>query len=115
MRDALVPTRWPVGRAFDPKDGVLAAKIAALDQIQFVRGMRRICVAALPLLLLSTAATSQELTCEQVTPNLRRCFDQHGYESTEERDGDYVHGHDSLGNRWTSWDHNGRTTTWPNK
>jgi hypothetical protein len=31
------------------------------------------------------------------------CFDHHGYLSTEERPGDYVHGWDSEGHAWTEW------------
>jgi hypothetical protein len=60
------------------------------------------------------AALAQTLTCE-TSGAYRHCFDHRGYESTEERRGDYVHGWDSNGRRWTTWEHDGRTVTWPTR
>jgi hypothetical protein len=45
----------------------------------------------------------------------RHCFDHHGYLSTEEQSGEYVHGWDSHGHRWTTWEHDGRAYTWPTR
>jgi hypothetical protein len=56
----------------------------------------------------------QTLTCE-TSGAYRLCFDHHGYESTEQRSGDYTHGWDSKGHAWTTWDHNGHTYTWPTR
>jgi hypothetical protein len=57
-------------------------------------------------------AQTPTLTCE-TSGAYRHCFDHHGYESTEERSGDYVHGRDNRGGAWTTWEHDGRTYTWP--
>jgi hypothetical protein len=51
------------------------------------------------------------LTCE-TSGDRRHCFDHHGYLSTEERSGAYVHGWDSEGRAWTTWEHDGRSETW---
>jgi hypothetical protein len=67
---------------------------------------------ALALVMTGGRALAQTLTCE-TSGAYRHCFDHHGYESTEERRGDYVHGWDSNGHRWTTWEHDGRTYTWP--
>jgi hypothetical protein len=61
---------------------------------------------------LTSPAVGQTLTCE-TSGAYRHCFDHHGYLSTEERSGDYVHGWDSNGHAWTTWQRDGRTTTWP--
>jgi hypothetical protein len=69
------------------------------------------------LLALAVAAVpvqAQTLTCE-TQGDRTHCFDHHGYLSTEERRGDYVRGHDTLGRAWTTWQHDGRTTTWPTR
>jgi hypothetical protein len=72
-------------------------------------------VLALALGLVVTGpAVGQSLTCE-TSGSYRHCFDHHGYLSTEERSGDYVHGWDSQGRRWTTWEHDGRTCTWPTR
>jgi hypothetical protein len=31
----------------------------------------------------------------------------------EERSGEYVHGRDNQGRAWRTWQHDGRTETWP--
>jgi hypothetical protein len=64
------------------------------------------------LLCAGSPALAGELACE-AQGDIRHCFDHHGYESTEERSGEYVHGHDNRGHAWTTWEHGGRTTTWP--
>jgi hypothetical protein len=69
---------------------------------------------ALAIALATTPARAGELTCE-MRGDIRHCFDHHGYESTEERSGDYVHGHDNRGRAWTTWEHDGRTETWPTR
>ena len=56
----------------------------------------------------------QTLTCD-IGGSHRHCFDHYGYLSTEERSGDYVHGWDSEAHTWTTWEHNGRTYTWPTR
>ena len=66
------------------------------------------------LVLAAPASAGPTLTCE-TRGDIRHCFDHHGYESTEERSGDYVHGWDSQGRRWTTWEHDGRTCTWPTR
>jgi hypothetical protein len=68
-----------------------------------------IALAAAPAL-----AQTPPLTCE-TRGAYRHCFDHHGYESTEELSGDYVHGHDNQGRTWTTWDHDGRSETWPTR
>jgi hypothetical protein len=61
------------------------------------------------------AAAGQTLTCE-TRGDTRHCFDHHGYLSTEERGaGGYTHGWDNEGHRWTTWEHDGRATTWPTR
>jgi hypothetical protein len=65
-------------------------------------------------LALTGPALSQTLTCE-VSGSYSHCFDHRGYLSTEERRGDYIHGWDSEGHAWTTWERNGRTTTWPTR
>ena len=71
---------------------------------------------ALASLIATAPALAQPsgLTCE-TSGAYRHCFDHHGYLSTEERSGDYVHGWDSEGHAWTTWEHDGRTTTWPTR
>ena len=72
-------------------------------------------ILALALALSTAPALEQStLTCE-TQGDRRHCFDHHGYLSTEERSGDYVHGHDNRGHGWTTWDHNGRTYVWPTR
>jgi hypothetical protein len=73
-------------------------------------------VLAFALILSAASAVTETptptLTCE-TRGDIRHCFDHHGYESTEERSGDYVHGRDNRGGAWTTWEHNGHTYTWP--
>jgi hypothetical protein len=69
---------------------------------------------ALALFLLTGPALGQTLTCE-TQGAVSHCFDHHGYETTEERSGDYVHGHDNRGRTWTTWEHDGRMYTWPTR
>ena len=72
-------------------------------------------VVALALALAMTGPSlGQTLTCE-TQGDTRHCFDHHGYLSTEERSGDYVHGWDSWGRAWTTWEHDGRTYKWPTR
>jgi hypothetical protein len=48
--------------------------------------------------------------------DVRHCWDERGNTViTEERSGDYVHGHDNQGRAWTMWEHNGRACTWPTR
>ena len=61
-----------------------------------------------------SACALSVLTCE-TSRDRRHCFDHHGYESTEERSGDYVHGWDNQGRAWTTWSHDGLTHTWPTR
>jgi hypothetical protein len=64
---------------------------------------------------LTTPRGASEMTCE-ISGAYRHCFDHHGYESTEQQSpGGYTHGWDSTGHRWTTWEHNGTTTTWPTR
>jgi hypothetical protein len=65
-------------------------------------------------LVAAPASAGPTLTCE-TSGAYRHCFDHHGYASAEERSGDYVHGRDSQGHAWTTWEHNGRTETWPTR
>jgi hypothetical protein len=51
--------------------------------------MIRLVVLALALAAATASAQTPTLTCE-TRGDTRRCFDHHGYESTEERSGDYV-------------------------
>jgi hypothetical protein len=53
-------------------------------------------IVALVVAGLLASARGQTLTCEASGAYLH-CFDHHGYLSTEERRGDYVHGHDNRG------------------
>jgi hypothetical protein len=69
---------------------------------------------ALALVLIGGGSLAQTLTCE-TRSDTRHYFDHHGYESTEERRGGYVHGWDSEGHAWTTWEHDGRTYTWPTR
>jgi hypothetical protein len=65
------------------------------------------------VLCLGSPTLAGELTCE-TTGSVTHCF-SHGldrYLSTEERSGDYIRGRDSEGHAWTTWRHDGRTTTW---
>jgi hypothetical protein len=67
----------------------------------------------LALALAAAPASAGTLTCEvSGAGKIAHCFDRRGYESTEERSGHYVHG---LGHAWTTWEHGGRTTTWPTR
>jgi hypothetical protein len=71
-------------------------------------------ILSLALVLVAGAVSPRaesSLTCE-TRGDIRHCFDDHGHESTEERSGDYVHGHDNQGRAWTTWEHDGRTDTW---
>jgi hypothetical protein len=83
------------------------------DAASKVQAMTRALVSELALAM-TGPALAQTLTCE-TRGNIRHCFDHHGYLSTEERSGDYVHGHDSQGRVWTTREHDGRTTTWPTR
>jgi hypothetical protein len=76
--------------------------------------MIRVLPLALALAMIVGQSLAQILTCE-TSGAYRHCFDHHGYLSTEERSGDNVHGHDSQGRAWTTWQHDGRTTTWPTR
>ena len=76
--------------------------------------MTRFLALALALVLTGGPSPGQTLTCE-TSGAYRRCFDHHGYLATEERGGHYVHGWDSEGHAWTTWEHDGRTYTWPTR
>ena len=76
--------------------------------------MTRVVALALTLTMIDSQSHGQTLTCE-TSGDRRHCFDHHGYESTEERSGDYTHGHDNQGRAWTTWEHDGRTYTWPTR
>jgi hypothetical protein len=71
---------------------------------------------ALALAIVTGPVLGQSLTCE-AHGDLTRCFSHQGYETTEERSGDYVHGHDNRGRAWSEWAHDGRTYTytWPTR
>jgi hypothetical protein len=75
-------------------------------------------VTRLLALAFALAATSpslaQTVTCE-ANGSYRHCLDHRGYLSTEERRGDYVHGWDNQGHAWTTWEHDGRSYTWPTR
>jgi hypothetical protein len=75
--------------------------------------MRRVLFLALALTA-APAAAGEMLTCE-TQGDRRHCFDQHGYLSTEERSGDYVHGWNNRRGAWTEWEHDGRTYSWPSR
>jgi hypothetical protein len=75
--------------------------------------MRRILALALGIAM-TVHSLGQALTCK-TQGDRRHCFDHHGYLSTEERSGDYVHAHDTQGRAWTRWEHDGRTHTWPTR
>jgi hypothetical protein len=75
--------------------------------------MTRVLILTLALAM-TGQSLSQTLTCE-TSGGYRHCFDHHGYLSTEERSGDYVHGWDNQGRRWTTWEHDARTYTWPRR
>jgi hypothetical protein len=67
---------------------------------------------ALSLALAAAPLFAGMLTCE-TRGDTRHCWDERGNTAvTEERSGDYVHGHDNQGRAWTTWEHDGRTTTW---
>jgi hypothetical protein len=72
------------------------------------------CTLALALAIVTGPALGQNLTCE-TRGDIRHCLDHHGFETTEERSGDYVHGHDNRGRAWTTWEHDGRTYKWPTR
>jgi hypothetical protein len=63
------------------------------------------------ILVIAGALHAQTLTCTK-DDHVRHCFNHQGYESTEERSRDYVHGHDNTGHAWIVWEHDGRTETW---
>ena len=76
--------------------------------------MIRILALALAFAMTGPSLKGQTLTCD-ISGSHRHCFDHYGYLSTEERSGDYVHGWDSEGHTWTTWEHDGRTYTWPTR
>jgi hypothetical protein len=76
--------------------------------------MTRILPLAFAFVLAAAPASAGTLTCD-TRGDIRRCFDHRVYESTEERSRDYVHGWDNQGRAWTTWEHNGRTYTWPTR
>jgi hypothetical protein len=62
--------------------------------------------------VLPALAQTPSLTCE-TSGSYRHCFNHQGYDSTEQQSpGGYVHGWDNRGHAWTTWDHNGVSTTW---
>jgi hypothetical protein len=64
-------------------------------------------------LLAATPATAQTITCE-TQHDIRECWNEHGETViTEERSREYTYGHNNQGHAWTTWEHNGRTYTWP--
>jgi hypothetical protein len=64
----------------------------------------------LALALAAAPASAGMLTCEvSGAGKTAHCFDHHGYLSTEERGGNYIHGHDNQGHRWTEWRRGNRT------
>jgi hypothetical protein len=79
-------------------------------------GLKMTRALALALALAVTGPSlAQTVTCE-TSGAYRHCFDYHGYLSTEEQSpGGYVHGWDSEGRRWTTWEHDGRAYTWPTR
>jgi hypothetical protein len=78
-----------------------------------VGAMTRLVVLALALAA-APASAMPRLTCEvSGAGKAAHCFDHHGYLSTEERSGDYVHGHDNQGHAWTEWRRGNRTYLWP--
>jgi hypothetical protein len=87
-----------------------------LVECKVAAAMTRVLALALFSLVAASAVSAQSfgLTCE-TSGDRRRCFDHHGYLSTAERQGDYVHGHDNRGGAWTTWTHEGHTETWPSR
>jgi hypothetical protein len=75
---------------------------------------RPVLVLAFALWAAPALAQPSGLTCE-TRGDIRHCWDKYGNTVlTEERSGDYVHGHD-RGGAWTTWEHDGRTETWPTR
>jgi hypothetical protein len=55
------------------------------------------------------------LICE-THGDIRHCWNERGETVViEERSGEYGHGHDNRGGAWTTWEHDGRTETWPTR
>jgi hypothetical protein len=78
-----------------------------------VGAMTRLVVLALALAA-APASAGPTLTCEiSGAGKAAHCFGHHGYLSTDERSGDYVHGHDNQGHTWTEWRRCNRTYVWP--
>jgi hypothetical protein len=74
-----------------------------------------ISAALLAALLSAAPAPAETLRCE-ARGDIRHCWNEHGDTVvTEERSGDYTHGHDNEGHAWTTWQHDGRTETWPTR
>jgi hypothetical protein len=70
---------------------------------------------ALALALMAAPAFAGTLTCE-TQGDRRHCWNEHGDTVvTEERSGDYVHGHDNRGGAWTEWRQGERTYVWPTR
>jgi hypothetical protein len=77
--------------------------------------MTRLIAVALAIVAIGGPSHGQTLTCE-ISGAYRHCFDHHGYESTEQQSpGGYTHGWDNRGRTWTTWEHDGRTYTWPTR
>jgi hypothetical protein len=73
-------------------------------------------VALVIALATSASAQTPSLTCQDAG-NLRHCWNQRGETVlTQERSpGGYTHSRDNQGHAWTSWNHNGLSTTWPTR
>jgi hypothetical protein len=67
-------------------------------------------------LAISGPSLAQTLTCE-TNGAYRHCWNERGNTVTEERlpGSEYTHGWDREGHAWTTWEHDGRTETWPTR
>jgi hypothetical protein len=78
--------------------------------------MTRILALAFALVAATPASAGPPtLTCE-TRGDIRHCWNERGDTVlTEERSGDYTHGHDNHGHAWTEWRRGDRTYTWPSR
>jgi hypothetical protein len=78
--------------------------------------MRRVVILALALAAATALTQTPTVTC-QTSGSYRHCWDTHGNTVlTEQRSpGGYTHSWTPDGKAFTTWDHNGLTTTWPTR
>jgi hypothetical protein len=73
--------------------------------------MTRVFLVAFALSVTPAFAQTPTLSCD-TSGVYRHCWDRHGNTVVpEDRLGDYVHGWESQGRAWTTWEHDGRTVT----